>query len=119
MPATVRLRIPELLAERGFGSATEFARSIAGPISERQAYNLVRRRGEVEAISARVLLALAGFFDCDVPDLFVRSSGNDGNDESDGGQDDGALEHHDEQHEDEHRGRTTTHRRRRAIAARR
>ena len=66
----MRLRVPELLAEREW-TAYELSKQSGGRISMSQAYRFAR--GEFRALSPDVVAALCAVFEIDAPGpLFVR-----------------------------------------------
>jgi hypothetical protein len=69
----IRIRISELMKDKGFQSAYEFANAAKGRISARTAYRLVEADGAVKNFSAATLEGLAEVFEVPVGQLFDRS----------------------------------------------
>ncbi len=68
----MRLRVPELLEERGM-TAYALAKESHGRISTRQAYRLANDEGRFEFISGAILEALCDVFGVTPGDLFERA----------------------------------------------
>ena len=69
----MRLRLPELLDERGM-TAYALAKNSAGRISEATAYRLVRQRGRIKTFDGDLLDALCDVLGVDPNDVLERSS---------------------------------------------
>lgn len=70
----VRLRLPELMHERGFPSAYALAKASNGRLAERTVSRLVSQRGRVKLFDGDVLEALAGTLGVPVGELFEQVS---------------------------------------------
>lgn len=68
----VRLRLPELLEDRGI-SAYALSRQSKGRISMSTAYRLAKMRGEVQNFDADLLEALCDILKCEPGDLLQRT----------------------------------------------
>lgn len=68
----MRLRIPELMAEKGWTTAYQLAKASKGQMSATNAYNLVEKRGEVASVSMPMLETLCEIFGVEPGDLLQR-----------------------------------------------
>lgn len=71
----VRLRIPELLDERGW-TAYQLAKESGGRIALSTAYRLADQRGALKLFPAELLDSLAATFKIDICELFDRPVGS-------------------------------------------
>jgi hypothetical protein len=66
----VRLRIPELMAARGWKTAYALARACGGRLTLPRAYRLVKSEGRLETFGADVLEVLCATFGVTPAELF-------------------------------------------------
>ena len=68
----MRLRIPELMKERGLATAYALAQLSGGKVNMTTAYRLTRQGGKVTMIEMRLLEALCDTFGVEPGELFER-----------------------------------------------